>query len=173
METLKTILTRRSVRTYLSDAIPEPTVRTLLEAAMAAPSALDQQPWQFVVATGGKVRQALLIIDPASKGLTDAPVGILVCGDMRLVKLVDFWVQDVSACCQNLLLAAHDAGLGAVWTGLHPMPDRTAAFRALFGLPEEIVPFAFIPMGVPAAPLPEKETFRPERIHSGKWTPGG
>jgi nitroreductase len=99
-----------------------------------------------------------------------APAAILICGDPSLETFPGFWVQDCSAAAQNLLLAAHARGLGAVWTGIYPMEERIEGFRRLFGIPDSVVPMALIPIGYPAQQLPPKDSYREERVHFGsKW----
>ncbi len=98
-----------------------------------------------------------------------APLGILVCGDLSLEKFPGFWVQDCSAAMQNLLLAAHDMGLGAVWTGIHPVEERATRFRAIFKLPNHIVPLGLAVIGWPVKPGRRKERYKPERVHRNSW----
>lgn len=136
---------------------------------MSAPSALDEQPWHFIVLDGADARGAMEEIQPQSAMAQTAPAGILVCCDMDLVKLPDFWIQDCSAASQNILLAAHDLGLGAVWVGVFPMADRIQILRRRCNLPENVVPFALIPLGHPDEDLPARETYQPARVHTGTW----
>jgi nitroreductase len=103
--------------------------------------------------------------------LREAACGVLVCGDPRLEKFPGFWVQDCSACTQNVLLAAHARGLGAVWIAIHPLDDRSAAVRRLLGIPEEIVPFALVSIGYPAEHLGGEDRFDSERVHYESWQP--
>lgn len=170
MQTLDAIFTRRSIRTFRADPIPETVFQQILKAGMASPSAMDEQPWHFVVLPCGDARGVMDAIQPQSPMAQTAPAAILVCCDMSLVRLPDFWVQDCSAASQNILLAAHDLGLGAVWVGIHPMPDRMQLLRERLGLPEGVVPFALIPLGYPGEILPPRDTFKPERVHSRSWS---
>ncbi|MFH1572205.1 MAG: nitroreductase family protein, partial [Gemmatimonadota bacterium] len=98
-----------------------------------------------------------------------APVSVVVCGDLSLEKYPGNWIADCSAATQNLLLAAHARGLGAVWTGLYPEPDRIAGFRRLLGLPEHVVPLALIPMGYPTRAGARADRFEAKKIHCEKW----
>ena len=116
MDTLTAIHTRRSIRKYTDQPVTPEQVRTLLAAAMAAPSAGNQQPWQFVVVTDKDLLAQVGLLHPHVHMAPKAPLGILVCGDTRAEKYAGYWVVDCSAAVQNLLLAAHDLGLGAVWT---------------------------------------------------------
>ena len=136
---------------------------------MAAPSALDEQPWHFVILTGDGGREALEAMQSQSPMARTAPAAILVCCDMNLVKLPDFWVQDCSAASQNILLAAHDLGLGAVWVGVHPMAVRIDDLRKRLNVPGHVVPFSLIALGYPGEALGPRDTFLEARIHDRMW----
>jgi nitroreductase len=99
----------------------------------------------------------------------EAPVAIVVCGDLRLETYTGYWVQDCSAATQNILLAAHAKGLGAVWVGIYPKEDRVNRLQKLLGLPPEVIPLALIPVGVPAERIPPARRFDPSRIHRDRW----
>lgn len=165
METLDAILTRRSIRKYTDTPVTDEQVKVLLTAAMAAPSAGNAQPWQFVVVRDHDLLAKVAALHPYIGMAARAPVGILVCGDLRLEKYPGYWVIDCAAAVQNLLLAAHGLGLGAVWTGIHPMDDRVEAFARLFGAPTGVIPHSFIPVGHPAEVKSREDRYRPERMH--------
>ena len=169
MELLEAIYTRRSIRQYRPKPVPAEAVRTLLGAAMMAPSAGNVQPWQFVVVTDPEKMNQVKDIHPYVGMAAQAPLGILVCGDLSLEKFPGFWVQDCAAAMQNLLLAAHDQGLGAVWTGVHPVEERVARFRSLFELPEHVIPLGLAVIGWPVKPGRRKDRYRAERIHQERW----
>lgn len=169
MNTIEAIRTRRSVRNYKGQKVPEEIVMELLHAAMSAPSAGNQQPWQFLVIDDRKVLDSLQNANPNAKMCKEAQLAILVCGDATKEKYPGFWVQDCSAAVMNLLLAAHDRGLGAVWTGIYPIQERVEGFRRLFKLPETIIPLALIPMGFPAKEVPQADRFQSARVHRNAW----
>lgn len=170
MDIMDAIHTRRSIRKYADTPVAEDEVRALLSAAMAAPSAGNQQPWQFVVVREPALLAAVSRIHPHVHMAAKAPVGILVCGDTRVEKYPGYWVIDCAAAVQNLLLAAHGLGLGAVWTGIHPVAERVEAFARLFGAPQGVVPHSFIPVGRPAEERKPEDRFRPERVHRERFT---
>ena len=170
MDLLEAIHTRRSIRQYEDKPVPEEMVRTVLEAAMMAPSAGNVQPWQFVVVDDREIMVQVKDTHPSVGMAAQAPLGILVCGDLRLEKFPGFWVQDCSAAMQNLLLAAHGLSLGAVWTGIHPVEERVARFRAIFSLPDPVVPLGFAVIGWPDKPGKRKARYRPERVHRNAWS---
>ncbi len=169
MEAMEAILSRRSVRKYQGREVPEEVITKVLRAAMAAPSAGNQQPWHFVVVRDKGLLEALASVSPYTGMTREAPVAIVVCGDLNLEQRKGFWVQDCSAATQNLLLAAHALGLGAVWCGLFPREERVQATRALLGLPDHIVPLALVPMGYPAEESGPADRFDSGRVHFDRW----
>ena len=172
METMEAILTRRSIRRYTEEGVPDTVIEEILRAAMQAPSAGNGQPWQFVVITDRATLREVPRFHPYAKMVPDAPVAILVCGDLRREIYEGFWVQDCSAATQNILLAAHAKGLGAVWVGIYPLEDRIAGFRRLLGLPEHVIPLSLVPIGFPAVRKPGEERFDRSRIHRDRWEGG-
>lgn len=169
MDALEAIYSRRSVRKYQDRPVPEELVNKLLAAAMCAPSARDAQPWQFVVIDERQVLAEISRINPNAQMVAHAPVGLLVCGDLSLEKSPGFWVIDCAAAVENMLLAAHALGLGAVWTGVYPRQERMDGLRNLLHLPEHIIPHSFVVFGYPAEQPPRRERFHAERIHRNKW----
>ena len=145
------VLSRRSIRAYTTEPVTDELVERLLRAAMAAPSAGNQQPWQFVVVRERETLHAVTVFHPYAAMLDQAPLAILVCGDTRLEKWPDFWPQDCAAATENLLIEAQALGLGAVWLGVYPLVERVDGMRALLGLPAHVTPFALVPVGWPAA----------------------
>lgn len=169
MKTLEAIHGRRSIRTYTEGSVTDEQMETLLKAAMTAPSAGNAQPWQFIVVTDRAVLDKVPDIHPYAAMSRQAPAAILVCGDVSKEKYEGFWVQDCSAAIQNMLLAARDMELGAVWTGIHPVEERVQAFKSMFNLPENVIPLAFIPVGRTDKPGTPKDRFNPERVHVNTW----
>jgi len=169
MEAMEAILSRRSIRQYTARPVPDEVVTALLRAAMSAPSAGNAQPWQFVVVTDRGILDRVPEIHPYSQMLRQAPLGVLICGDETAEKYSGYWVQDCSAATQNLLLAAHAKGLGAVWLGIYPKEERVTAFRELFGLPQDITPLAMVALGYPAEEKPPAERYDPARVHHNRW----
>jgi nitroreductase len=169
MNTLEAIRTRRSVRGFLEKPIPDGVMDELLRAAMSAPSAGNEQPWQFLVIDGRKKLDGIIDINPNAKMCKEAQAAILVCGDATKEKYPGFWVQDCSAAAQNILLAARELGVGSVWTGIHPIPERVQAFKKYFGLPDHITPLCLIPLGYPAKETARVDRFQQDRIHHNSW----
>lgn len=166
---LDAILSRRSVRKYTDQPVSDESVTALLRAAMAAPSAGNQQPWEFVVVRDRHMLGNISRSQPYAGMAADAQVAIVVCGDTSRQRHPGFWVEDCSAATQNLLLAAHAQGLGAVWLGYYPVEERVEVLRELFGLPENIVPLAVIAIGYPAEKPAPADRFDRDRVHLERW----
>lgn len=158
------IFRRTSVRRFQNKAVEEDQIEKLLRAAMAAPSACNQQPWEFYVVTNRVRLEELADCSPYAGCLKDAPLGIVVCcrNDCR----VPVYAQiDCSAATENLLLEAVSQGLGAVWLGIAPLAERMEAARRVLRLPDDLEAFAFIACGYPAEERPQQSRYAPERIH--------
>jgi nitroreductase len=169
MDTLEAIHTRRSVREYQDKPIPEELVKELLKAAMAAPSARNQQAWEFIVITDPEIKQQIPSVSPFAQMVVDAPLAILVCGNLQVETAPGYWVIDCSAAIQNLLLAAHASGLGAVWTGVYPREERVKGLAEMLNLPEHVLPHSLIVLGYPAQHPKHPDRFKPDRIHKNTW----
>ena len=148
---LDNILARTSIRSYQDRPVEQDKIENLLRAGMAAPSAVDKRPWHFIVVTDRQVLNGLAEANPNAGMAARAPLAIVVCGDKTraLTRVPDYWVQDVAAATENILLAAQGMGLGAVWTGTYPTTERVEKVTAVLNLPEHIVPFCTIVIGYP------------------------
>lgn len=169
MNVLQTILSRRSIRKYTGQEVSEGQLNDLLKAAMSAPSAGNQQPWHYIVIKDKNLLSQVPTYHPHAVMLKEAPVAILVCGDESLEKYKGYWVQDCSAAVQNILIAAHGMGLGAVWLGIHPIVNRQAGIRQIFGIPENITPFALVALGYPNEEKEPANRFNEARVHTNRW----
>lgn len=166
------IMTRTSIRAYQDRDVEDAKVETLLRAAMAAPSAGNKQPWRFVVVRDKNTLHEISANVGPIKMADKAPLAIIVCGDLNNTFPEDgrdYWVEDASAATENLLLAAHGLGLGAVWCGIYPIKERVAFLKKLLDLPENIVPLNVVPIGYPAEDPEPKDKWKPENIHYEKW----
>jgi len=169
LDAINTILGRRSIRKFTGGAIPDGDVKTFLEAAMAAPSACNQQPWHFVVVRSRDTFARITEIQPYTRMLEKASVAVVVCADPELQTCRGFWVQDCSAATENLLLAVHALGYGATWCGLYPNDDSVWRIRELLGLPGQVIPLCIVAIGVPDEEKPPAARYNPERVHPEKW----
>ena len=168
---IKNIMTRTSIRQYTDQPVEQEKIDIMLKAAMAAPTAVNLQPWHFIVITDKPTIDLLSGRQP-----TNAPLLIAVCGDTDKtttpdgkMKLPDFWVQDVSAATENLLLAAHALVLGAVWTGVYPVMERTAEVANVLNCPKNIIPLAVVRIGYPDESPEPKNKFKEENISYQKF----
>ena len=170
MEAMQALFSRRSIRKYTSDVVTEADVKEILEAAMSAPSAGNQQPWHFVVITEKNLLNRIPEFHPHSMMCREAQLAVLVCGDPSLEKHAGYWVQDCAAATENLLIAVHALGLGGVWVGVYPREERVIGFRKLLTIPEHVIPFAVIPIGRPAEQKPPRpDRYNEARIHKNAW----
>ncbi len=169
MDTLEAIKSRRSARAWEPGSVPSDIVRELLTAAFYAPSTSNQQPWHVVVVDDRDVLSRAAALNPFGLMAAKAPMGLLVCLDKDLERFPGTGIQDCAAATQNILLAAHALGLGAVWTGIHPDPSRVESFSALFGLPKDVTPVSFVLLGYSAQEPRPFDRARWGRVHVNHW----
>lgn len=169
METLESILTRRSTRRFNNSPVSEETITELIRYGMYAPSATNKQPWRFIVINNRFLLDDIMEFHPYAKMLKEATCAILVCGDELAANTPEYWPVDCSAATQNMLLAAHAMGLGACWVGLYPRQERLDAIRKIFTLPWNINPFALVPIGYTDKILPMPERFDEKKIFWNAW----
>ena len=168
------ILSRRSIRRYTDELVDREDMRRLLEAAMAAPSASNRKPWEFIVVTDAEIlrrlRRSLIF------GRYRAPAAIVVCGNTRRAwpgPGRDFWVQDCSAASQNILLAATGLGLGAVWVGVHPIKLFAGRVRKILSIPDGVIPLCVIYVGHPAERKEARTQYDEDRVFWQQYDRGG
>lgn len=166
---MNAIFSRHSIRKYTQEPVSEQAIEQLLRAAMAAPSAGNEQPWHFIVIKDRKILAGFPTFHPHAGMAPNAAFAVVICGDLSLEKHTGFWVEDCSAATQNLLLEAQELGLGAVWVGLYPNEERVKETRKLLNLPEHIIPLALVPVGHPAEQRVQSDRFDPQRIHHDGW----
>ncbi len=169
MEVLDALFSRRSIRQYTGEKVTDQQVETLLRAAMQAPSAVNKQPWHFVVFRDREMMHRVTEINPNAAMLKQADVAILICWDEHRQHDAGYGPVDCAAATENLLLAAHGTGLGAVWTGIYPRQNRIEGIHKLFDLPPHIKPFAIIAVGHPAEQKPGVDRFDKAKIHFETW----
>lgn len=170
--TIEDIMTRSSVRSYSDREVGSEMIDTLLRAAMAAPTAGNKQPWRFVVVNERAILDTIAARFGSMTMAAKAPVAVIMCGDVTATfegEGQEYWVQDVSAASENLLLAAHSLGLGAVWCGIYPVSERVKQFSEMLALPENVVPMACICIGYPDSEPTPKDKWKPENIRYNHW----
>ncbi len=166
---MEAILRRRSIRRYQQKKVEKEKINKLLQAGMAAPSAGNEQPWHFIVIEKREKLNKLAKIHPYGHMLEEAPLAILVCGDLSQEKYEGFWVQDCSAATQNILIMAEDIGLGAVWLGVYPEQSRVKEISSYLEIPENVIPLALVSVGYPGNSKAPAERFLEKRIHQDQW----
>jgi nitroreductase len=169
MENLDLILDRRSIRRFTDQNIDKQIITTLLTAAMYAPSAVNKQPWHFVVIDRNDLMARIMEIHPNAGMLASASHAVVVCGDEHQQHDDGYWVVDCGAATENLLLAAHALGVGSCWVGLHPREGRKKAISQLLGLPGHIQPFALVALGYPREQKQRPDRFRPDKVRHNVW----
>lgn len=171
-DVINVILERKSVRKYLDKPVEKDKLELLLKSAMAAPSAVNHQPWVFVVVDDREILNEMAHNLPYAKMLLTAPLAIVICGDIDKALTdweQDFWIQDCSAATENLLIAVEALGLGAVWTALYPADDRVKVVKDALNMPHNLMPLNVIPIGYPAGHDAPTDKWKPENIHYNKW----
>jgi nitroreductase len=166
---IEALIKRRSIRSYTGKDVDKSSIKTLLKSAMYAPSARDEQPWHFIVVDNRELMNRIMNVHPYASMLSEASVAIIVCGDEKLELSKGYWPVDCAAATQNLLLAAHSLGLGAVWLGVYPRKERQDGIRKIFSLPAHVHPFSLISVGYPAEEKDIPERYKEERIRWNRW----
>jgi nitroreductase len=163
---LQIIFSRRSIRKYTDEPVSETDVIRLLEAGMAAPSAMNRRPWHLVAVTDKEVIQTIAQSPPYSRTLIDAPLVIVVCGDPSVS---DWWLQDCTLATQNILVAAAGLGLGGVFLGCHDKPEREGPIRQALAIPDEIGMASVLCIGHPAEHKEPRTQYDPAQAHRDRW----
>jgi nitroreductase len=169
MELFEAIYTRRSIRRYSGKEIDENLVNKIIYAGMYAPSAVNKQPWHFIVCSDKNTFGSIMQIHKNALMLAGASKAILVCYDDKLQHDEGYGAVDCAAATQNMLLAAHDLGLGACWIGLYPRKERIKHLKQIFNLPEHVIPFSLISLGYPAESKTTPDRIKPDRIRKEHW----
>lgn len=177
---INNIMSRKSVRSFTDQKLTEEQITTLLKAAMAAPSAINIQPWQFVVVDDDALKQQIWGENRQAQMFINSAAVIIICGQTSSMRKSSpdaeeqkwenpFWDQDCSAATENLLLAAEAMGLGAVWTAAYPIEERMNQYIKALNIPEGILPLCAVPVGYPAGDDQPKDKWNPEKIHRNRW----
>jgi len=169
MESLEALLTRRSIRRYTDEEIPDKIIKKLLKAAFSAPSAGNQQPWHFIIIDDKEILKRIIDFHPHANFLKDAKKAILVCANKNLETFKNYWPLDCGAATENILIAARELGLGSCWIGIYPRKERVENLKKLFGLPRSVVPFSLISLGYTKEKQKEIDRYKDSRIHYNKW----
>jgi len=169
MDVMEALFTRRSIRRYTGEPVSEEDLKLLLKAGFCAPSAHNKQPWQFVIVRNRDTLEEIARLHPYAKMLPQAGCGIIVCGDTNRENHIGYLVEDCSAAIENILLAAHGLGLGAVWCGLYPVQERVDAVAKLLNMPSDMIPIGLVVVGHGQDKGREVDRFDEARVHYEKW----
>ncbi|WP_053983495.1 nitroreductase family protein [Niameybacter massiliensis] len=162
---MKEIFSRASVRKFKERKVEREKIEKLLQAAMAAPSAGNQQPWEFIVVEAKETLCKLSGVSPYARSLAEAPLAIVVLANKKALKYLDYWQQDLGAATQNMLLEAVHLELGGVWLGIAPLEERMQYVSEVFNLPEYLQAYAIVPFGYPANEPKPQNRYEVTRVH--------
>lgn len=162
---MNSIFSRTSIRNFLAKDVEEEKLTMILKAAMAAPSAGNQQPWEFYVIKDKKVLADLAACSPYSGCVAGAPVAIVPCYRTKCM-FPENAQMDLSAATENMLLAANELNLGSVWLGIAPLQERMDKVRKVLSIPVGMEAFAILPIGYPVKVSPQENRFDEARIHT-------
>jgi nitroreductase len=172
VDVIDMIYKRGSIRNYTETPVERDTIETLLRAAMAAPTAINRQPWEFIVVTDeqkiARVKKEFIF------ARYNAPVAIIVCGNMKLARKGlerEFWIQDCSAAVENILIAATSLGLGSVWIGVYPLETRVRLIKRIFRIPEHVIPLCLVHIGYPAEEKAPRTRYNERRVYWQEYDP--
>ncbi len=166
---MQDILSRRSIRRFRTQPVSDHDIKELLRAGMAAPSAGNEQPWHFIVINERSVLDEIPRFHNYASAVNEAPAAILACGQPELEKYKGNWTLDCSAATENILIAAQSKHLGAIWIGVYPEENLIDDMRNLLEIPENIIPFALIPVGYPDENKPPQDRYSESRVHYNQW----
>jgi len=169
---LDVIKTRVSVRHFTGEKLTDAQIDTILRAGMSAPTAVNKQPWAFVVVDDPETLMLLSDTLKSSRIENGASHAIAVCGNLQKALEGEgqgYWVEDTSAATENMLLAAHAMGLGGLWVGVYPISERVKSVSEILGLPNHIIPMCLVVLGYPNEQPEVKDKFLQENIHYNKW----
>lgn len=165
-EIIDILLSRRSIRQFTAEPVDCETLVLLLKAAMAAPSACNSQPWEFIVVTEPEMLEQ--IRNKFLFARYNAPAAIVVCGNAEIAHNVEGrrqWMIDCSAATENILIAAAGMGLGAVWIGVYPYPSKIKPVSEVLGIPEHVIPLSMVYVGHPAETKPPRTQYDEHRVY--------
>lgn len=167
---MKEIDIRRSVRNYSDKEVSKEAIEKILRAGMQAPSAGNQQAWEFIVVKNRKNLEKLSHVSKYAYSVSKSSVSIVVLGNFDYAKYEENLEQDLGAVCQNMLLEATHLGIGSLWMGIAPIKDRMKFVNDFFDLKGEHYPYAVLSFGYPHNDdsLRYVDRFLPERVHYEK-----
>lgn len=167
---MNSIMKRRSIRKFQDRPVEPDKIERILRAAMQAPSSKDSRPWEFIVVTDAGTKKILSETDPFSISAANAPVLIVPLVNLdRCRGEEDWWVEDLAAATENMMIQIEEEGLGGTWLGIYPLPERVSHVANHFHLPERIIPFCIVEFGYKLREKPFDDRYEPERVHWEKY----
>ena len=161
---MNSIYQRVSIRKYQDKPVEKKKTLAILRAAMQAPSAGNQQPWEFYVVTDKAKLEALSQVSPYAGMTKDAPAAI-VAAYRKACRMPEYAQIDLSIAMENLWLETDAQGLGGVWLGIAPIEKRMKAVEEILNIPDTLRAFAIFPYGYPAETRKQQDRYEEERIH--------
>ena len=159
------IFIRRSIREFVEKPVEKDKIENILKAGMQAPSAKNQQAWEFIVVTSKELKNKVSMMSPFSKLASKAAVLIILLGNKDKMIVSDKWQQDLGACTQNMLLQIVKEGLGGVWLGVYPTEDRVSYLRDIFKIPDNVEPFGIVSFGYSEKQNIFVDRYEKSRVH--------
>ena len=166
-EVINAIHNRRSIRRFTDKPVTDAVINELITAGCYAPSGHNAQPWHFIVVRSDKIKEKIMAVHNNMQMLKTAPAAIIICADINLAP--DRWCDDCGGVMQNILLAAYSLGLGSVYSGIHHNLERAEKIAEILNLPDNIKPFAGIPIGYPDEEKAVSERLWRDKIHYDIW----
>jgi len=169
MQTLEAIFKRRSIRKFTEQKIKDDDIKTLLRAAMMAPTARNAQEWEFIVIRSKETFAKIMEVHPYASMLQQADAAIAVCANLSKEHIPGYWVGDCGAATQNILLAATELGIGSVWLGVQAVKERRDGIKKVLNLPDGIEPFCIIALGYPGEARDQADRYDKAKVHHENW----
>jgi nitroreductase len=165
MNTIENIMSRRSIRKFKDTPVTEEQIKTILSAAMNAPSAGDGRPWHYIVVTDRAKLDAFAVkVDDGNAMFKEAQAAILLCSNESKQGFPGYYPQDCACAGQNIYLAAHELGLATTWVAMWGVKPRLEGAKSILNIPNGIEPFALFPLGVPNEVLPAENRYNDELV---------
>lgn len=169
MTLIDVINSRRSIRKYTGEAIDDEMLKSIIQTGFQAPSAHNCQPQNFIVVKDREILNTIAEKHKYAKMLTKAGCAIVVCGDTKKQPREGLIVADCSASIQNMLLASHSLGLGAVWIGLYPIKEFEKIISDILDIPENMIPVGIVSIGHKVREKDMIDKYDKNRVHLDKW----
>ena len=170
---MDSIFTRVSIRQFEDRKVEREKIDMLLKAAFAAPSAGNQQPWDFFIVTDKDVLLSLSKASPFASPAAKAPAAFVICYRKEGLRFPEYADIDCAICAENVMLELEAQGLGGVMLGIAPIEDRMKAVAGILNLPESMAAFTIIPFGYAKSRQPQQDRYDEAKVHYVDQHDGG